>query len=82
VTTLDPSRSEEVAHLGRRFSSQDASSSSCCARRSSRHGRTRAPEAEVERVLGILRHAGGRLGPRTAAESWRAYEQRFGQGVR
>ena len=85
VTTLDPSPSEEVAHLTVRFSRQDIKLFFLLRTVSQFTARKGADglEAEIERVLGVYHSTPGLAGaPRTVAELAALYEQRFpGQGT-
>lgn len=80
VTTLDPSRSEEVAHLRKRFSAEEVKLFFLL-RGVAQHARrgTEAPlEKEVERILAIYNATPGLMGPpRTLDEVAAAYRQRF-----
>jgi hypothetical protein len=80
VTTLDPSRSEEVAHLKRRFAAKDIKLFfllRAVAQHTNR-GAEGSLEAEIERILGIYNASPGLMGPpRTLGEVAAAYRQRL-----
>ncbi|MFP5286003.1 MAG: hypothetical protein ACLGI9_09725 [Thermoanaerobaculia bacterium] len=80
VASLDPTRSEEVAHLRRRFSAEEVKLFFVL-RSVAQHvnrGAETPVEKEVERVLGIHNATPGLMGrPRTLDEVASAYRQRF-----
>ena len=80
VTSLDPSRSEEVAHLKQRYPAEDVKLFfllRSVAQHTSR-GAEGSLEAEVGRILGIFNASPGLMGPpRTIDEIAAAYRRRF-----
>lgn len=80
VTTLDPSRSEEVAHLKLRFPAEDVKLF-LLLRAAAQHAARGAEgplDKEMERLLGIFNANPGLMGPpRTVDEIAAAYRQRF-----